>query len=167
MFKTQYNVDSHSYVTPAGSKVLAVYEFVTVDGSKQLIQTGESNIFERIQAATPSCEMENIIARYMSGDSSALLVRQGSYGDFTKMPKTYAELYDRMKDCELFFNRLPREIKAEYGNSMTRFWSEIDTPRTAGIVKKYVEKLDKRNADFIKSVSNVDNVVDMEVSNAE
>lgn len=152
-FRSQYSDDSHSFITPAGSGILPVYEFIDVDGSKCLVKTGEANIHAKIQAATPSVEMENLISRYLAGDTSALLVRQGSYGDFTKMPTTYAELYDRMNECEIFFNRLPAEIKAEYGNSMRNFWTHINEPKTALIVKKYVDDVNVKNAEFLKSIA--------------
>lgn len=97
-----------------GSMYEDTFEFRIVDGVETLVKTGETNVFEKIQSFAESTDINVLIGRFLNGDQAALNQRQGEYLDVTNYPKTYAELYDRVKAAESVYFNLPDKVKEKY-----------------------------------------------------
>lgn len=97
-----------------GSHFEDTYEFRIVEGVETLVKTGETDVYERIQSFADSTDINIILARYLNGDITALNQSNGAYFDATNYPKTYAELYDRVKAAETVYNNLPDKVKEKY-----------------------------------------------------
>lgn len=110
-------------VSNPGNPIKPVYKpQVNKDGSITLVVDGYVNTDEEIQSFAESVDIENIVARYLNGDVSALHQHIGQYGDFTNMPKTYAEVLQMQIDARNVFDGLPSEIKAKFNNDPNQFF---------------------------------------------
>lgn len=97
----------------------------TSDGVLELEKTGEYDFQEKIQADKYACDINAIVARFKAGDESVLSRVQGSYGDFSKLPKTYAEVLNLSLKAKADFDRLPVEYKNKFNNSFEQFMSSL------------------------------------------
>ena len=112
----------------SGSPVKQLYApKVGSDGVIDLVEAGEENIKDYIQSFRDSCDLSVILARVARGETELLYQRPGSYGDFTKMPKTYAEMLQLQIDSKNLFNSLPVDVKDKFGHDSERFLAEAGT----------------------------------------
>lgn len=125
----------------SGSGFAPVYKpVVKPDGTIELKQTGEKDLYAEIQSHKASTDLNEIIRRFTeTGDISLFQVREGVYGDFTDMPKTYAEMFQRMIDAEIAFNSLPAEVKEKFNNNVSEFLAAMGTEKMDEVFKKAPE----------------------------
>ncbi len=97
------------------------------NGKKELVESGKTNLYEKIQASKDATLIYNIIDRYNAGDESVLNKAVGSYGNFTQMPSTLVEAQQKLIDAERTFEQLPITIREKYNNSYTEFLADITT----------------------------------------
>lgn len=124
-FRTQYDrcqIRSHP-----GTREKVVYtpQFDR-HGHFELVESGKENLYEFIQSFKESVDINVILKRFANGDASALARRQGTYGDFTGMPNSYAEMLNRLTQAEDFFNNLPVETRAQFNHNFGEFVSQLD-----------------------------------------
>lgn len=113
-------------------------------GVMELIQTGTEDLYDFIQSFKESVDIHVILDRYRRGDINALSRVQGAYGDFTTVPKTYAEALNALISAENYFNGLPLEVRAQFGHSFQQFLASMDKPgfsQTMGFVPPDPEPL--------------------------
>jgi len=107
---------------PKCEKIVPTYgKEVTKDGKVQIVETGKTNIYEKIQASKDETLVYNILDRFNAGDVNALNQRQGTYGDFTDMPRTLAEAQQALIDAENYFYTLPLDVRKEFNHSVSDF----------------------------------------------
>ena len=112
----------HNIYTDSGSPIHTLYApVVDEDGNVDLVESGKENTDEYIQSFKESCDMEVIIQKFLAGDSSALNKKAAMFGDFTKMPKTYAEVLQLQIDAKKAFDELPVETKEKFDNDINKF----------------------------------------------
>lgn len=112
-------------VSEHGSPIKDIYSpVVNKDGTISLEKSGEENLQEYIDSFRDECDINVILAKYASGDVSVLNQRQGSYGDFTKMPKTYAEMLQMQINSNNYFKSLPKEIREKFNNDANQFFAQ-------------------------------------------
>lgn len=129
-FRTQYDRDRIFSIPGDRSKI--EYELRYSDqGVEYLEEVGKVDLYEEIQSHRLSVDINYLIKRYEAGDVSALERRQGVYGDFSEMPKTYAEMLNRAIDAENAFDRLPVSVKERFDNSMAQWLSSFGSPEWA------------------------------------
>lgn len=117
------------YYANPGSRLRPVYSPRFDDnGVMELIQTGEEDLYDFIQSFKESVDIHVILDRYRRGDINALSRVQGAYGDFTTVPKTYAEALNALISAENYFNGLPLEVRAQFGHSFQQFLASMDKP---------------------------------------
>lgn len=135
MFKTQFDLlGVRGTPSVPGSGMKDTYKmYVDEDGKRELRKSGEYNLYAEIQSYKDSVSIDYILARFMNGDESALSRAQGIYGDFTEMPRTLAELQQRVIDAEDLFNSLPLNIKEQYNFSASEFFAQLDSDKTKAI----------------------------------
>lgn len=137
MFRTQFTprvrVESN-----VGSRIHTLFQGrVDANGSLELVESGYEDIYEQIQSHKDSCDIHLILQRYANGDVAALSKAQGVYGDFTEIPKTYADLLNAVISGEHYFNSLPVETRAQFDHSFYKFMASMDKPgflETLGLV---------------------------------
>lgn len=128
-----------------GSRYRDVYHAVIQDdGRVELEVVGKEDMQDFINSFKDSCDIELLVSKAVNGDPTALMQKQGFYGDFTSMPKTYAEMLQRVNDAKVFFDGLPVDKKANYNNSFEEFvvkLGNIDTLVDVGILEKKVDEV--------------------------
>lgn len=112
-------------VSESGSPIKDIFSpVVNKDGTISLEKSGEENLQEYIDSFRDECDINVILAKYASGDVSVLNKRNGSYGDFTKMPKTYAEMLQLQINSNNYFKSLPKEIREKFNNDANQFFAQ-------------------------------------------
>lgn len=122
-FRTQY--DRQRIFTVPGDSTRILYELrYDDDGSEYLEEVGKEDIYEQIQSHMLSVDINYLLSRYAQGDPDILERRQAVYGDFSQMPKTYAEMLNRLVSAENAFDQLPIDIKNQFNNSMSEWLAQ-------------------------------------------
>lgn len=145
--------ENSKYRTNAGEPTLDIYEYnVDKEGVRELIKTDrKENVYARIQADFDATDINKLMARFSLGDTSALDQRDGFYGDVTKLPSTYAEMFDRVEECKRFFDSLPVDLKQSFGNSYEMFFASYGTDEFNKKFDEYNERF--KNHQYEESAS--------------
>lgn len=112
--------------SPRGTLTVPEYQLRNVAGKEQLVQIGEKPLAEVIKAAGDGISIADKLARWRHGDESALGVPGGSYGDFTKLPKTLAEAQQFAMNAQNVFETLPLEVRSAYGHNLGDFLDAVE-----------------------------------------
>lgn len=128
MFRSQY--DSHARVRqPCGNPIKTLYApRINDDGTFDLIEKGKHDLYAEIQSHAEGCDIHVLLERFQRGEVDVLSKVQGVYGDFTGMPKTYAEMFQRVEDGKQWFYSLPVEVRAEFNQDFVQFMTAMDKP---------------------------------------
>lgn len=114
----------------AGRKEKNTYSIRVDDrGHKSVVKTGVTDIYEKIQEAAEDCKVENIVKRYKDGNTLNDPAYRPVFADITGMPKTLAEAHSLITNIETEFEKLPIEIKREYGHSSSKFIADFGSER--------------------------------------
>ncbi len=128
-FRTQF-MSHERVVARPGSRVKPVYSPVyDANGVLDLEQTGQENLYDYIQSHKDSVDIHKILQRFENGDVAALAKVQGMYGDFTDVPRTYAEALNAVISAETTFNGLPVEVRAKFNHSFSQFLAQAGSPQ--------------------------------------
>lgn len=150
VFRTQLSDDTSKFVSDCGKPTIEEYA-VNIDKKTGVVDykpTGEfRNVQDMIDAAYESVEIHSLMKRFQLGDTDVFNQRQGFYADVTDMPKNMAEMFARVNDCKEHFDSLPVDIKEEFNNSYTEYFSLMnDNPRVFN--DKIAKVNDMFNVDF-------------------
>lgn len=127
-WRTQYDRVTTEYYSCSGSSVRPVYSSKVNDsGILELQMVGEEDTYPLIQSYKDSCSINYLLAKYANGDVNALSKVQGVYGDFTQLPKSFAEVLQRVIDGENYFNSLPLDVRQQFANDFRRWFAEAGT----------------------------------------
>lgn len=110
-----------------GSRICEIREPVLKDGKISVEVVGKEDFQDYISSFADSCDIASIVARSVT-EPELLNQRQGSYGDFTEFPKTYAEALQKVIDAKNLFDSLPQSNKDQFGNDVMTFISSLDDP---------------------------------------
>lgn len=155
MFKTQFQARERVTANPGSSFRILYSPKFDEKGVMSLVESGKENLYEFIQSHKESCDIHVILERFARGDVSALERVQGTYGDFSNMPRTYADMLNLVHSAEDAFSGLPVEERAKYGHSFERWLTEFgpDPEEVADVqpVKPSVEQTVDAVADVTNS----------------
>lgn len=127
-FKTMYH--PHDRINAnAGSRMKTLYapRFNDV-GQMELVENGQDDLYAYIQSHADSVDINVLLKRFMNGEADALSRVQGAYGDFTGLPRTYAELLNSVNDGHRLFDSLPLETRARFHHNFGEFMAAMDRP---------------------------------------
>lgn len=149
MFKTQFD-PRERVAANSGSPVRVLYSpKFDEKGVMTLVESGKENLYEFVQSHKESCDIHVILERFARGDVSALERVQGTYGDFSNLPRTFADMLNLIHSAEDAFSSLPVDERAKYGHSferwLTGFGPEpdkvVDTQPAMPSVEQVVEQV--------------------------
>lgn len=127
-FKTQYDNHPRLHCEP-GTRVKTLYgPIFDKNGVMSLQEIGKHNLYDEIQSHADSVDIHVLLQRYAQGDVGVFARVQGAYGDFTQMPRTFAEALNTMIAAEQYFNGLPVDVRAQFGHSFQQFIASMDAP---------------------------------------
>lgn len=129
----------NSIVTNPGSPIKTVYgPKVQKDGSVEIVPVGKENFDAYINSWKESTDMSFIIAKLQQGDTSVLQKHVGMYGDFTKVPSTFAEVLQLQIDAQRVFDRLPVETKKKFDNDVNKFIASAGSDEWLGKMDEFL-----------------------------
>lgn len=100
------------------------YEYKVTKEGRELVKTGETDVYALIQSRLDETKIENIIKR-ATYDPNTLGSQEWrtneTMTDISDMPTNYHEWYGRIKDAENEFNKLPIEIKSKWDNDVEKY----------------------------------------------
>lgn len=141
-----------------GSEFAPIYEY-EIDkktGKRKLVKTGETNVYEKIQASLESTKIENIVKRYTQGDTSALMINQGDYIDISEMPTSMIELQNIIMKTKNEFMKLDPEIRNKFENSAEKYVSMYGSEEwmnLMGLVKENTKPKEETKKKEVKEES--------------
>lgn len=128
--------DPNSFVSSSGDKYHIIYSpVISSDGSILLVESGKDDINQMIQSYRSQTDMSYILSRMAVGDTSVLNQNPAMYGDFTDMPKTYAEALQLVMDREAQFMKLPLDVRNKFDNDFRKWFSQSGS-------EEWLEKMD-------------------------
>lgn len=120
--------DPNSFVTNPGSQDKILYSpIVNPDGTVTLEESGKENIKEKINAQLPVTDMAWIVKQIALGNTSVLAQKTPIYGDFTQMPRSYAEVLQLYIDGQRAFDTLSADIRAKFDNDFMQWFAQAGT----------------------------------------
>ena len=127
IFKTPYGERERVYVSSGTNGIEPVYGYeIDKYGQKVLVKTGETNLYEKIQASLEETKIENILKRVAMGDDTVMRP-DGIYADLTESPKNLIEARQQMQKLENVWNGLTNEVKKKYDFSLDKFIGQSGT----------------------------------------
>lgn len=134
------------FYSDPGSPIHVLYApKVAPDGSVELVESGVENTDEYIQSFKESTDLATILARVGAGETELLHQRTGSYGDFTKLPQTYAEALQLQIDSNNLFRSLPVDVRQKFDNDPNKFFASSGT-------EEWYKKIESVLPDEVKSM---------------
>lgn len=113
-------------------------------GCHCLVCTGEHDLYAEIQSYKESTDLATLLNGI---DPNAVLGASSTYttqdvlnspiSDYSVLPKTLGGMFNLVREGENIFNGLPREVRAEFNNSVKVFASQFGTPQFFEIMQKY------------------------------
>lgn len=126
----------NTIVSNPGSPFHIIYKpKVDANGNIDLVESGVENTNDIINSYAESTDIRTILARVGNGDLTALNQRNGIFGDFTGMPRTYAEALQLHIDANRLFASLPADVRQKFDNDENKFFAAAGT-------NEWAEKLD-------------------------
>lgn len=138
-----------------GSPIHDIYgPVVGENGEVYLEKQGEENIQEFIDSFRDSTDIHVIVKRIQAGEEELLRKRPGSFGDFTQMPKTYAEALQLQIDAKNTFDGLSEDVKAKFNYDPNQFFAQAGTKDwfekiEKDIPKEVVDSLKPKESEFV------------------
>lgn len=119
---------------PTGNGITPTFSYIYKKGGRTLTATGEfENTYEKIQSQLAETKIENIIARYRSGDSS-MMNTQKVYIMDSLLPNSFEDMQNKVIAIKQQFEVLPAEVKQKFNNNVSEFAEQYGT-------EKFNEKL--------------------------
>lgn len=130
--------DFSEFVSNPGNRFRAVYQpVIGDDGIIELKQIDVVDYRAKIQADAQLCDLNYLLQRYAAGDTTALGVPKGFYGDIVSAPKSLAEAYALNVQAEGFFNQLPLAVREKFDHNFYKFLASAGTPEWTAIFEEY------------------------------
>lgn len=127
MFRTKYS-DRLVRESDAGSPMKEdIVATLDKDGFIQLEVVGEFSLYDEIQSHADSCDINLLYKRFVNGETDVFSRVQGMYGDFSAMPKTYADMLNSVIAGERFFDALPIDVKEKFNGSFTHWMATMES----------------------------------------
>lgn len=100
------------------------YEYKVTETGRELVKTGETDVYALIQSRLDETKIENIIKR-ATYDPTTLGNQDWQTSekmvDISDAPKNYHEWYGRIKEAEAEFDKLPVEVKNKWDNDVEKY----------------------------------------------
>lgn len=126
-FRTQYMDHPRLYQEPGSREKILYSPVFDRKGVMSLEESGVENLYDYIQSHAQSVDIHVLLQRYQQGDLTVLSRVQGTYGDFTQMPTTFAGALNTLIAAEQYFDSLPVEVRAKFGHSFSQFIASMDS----------------------------------------
>lgn len=121
--------------------------YVDESGRKRRKRDGKVNVYEKIQAALPSTDINSILIRAAAGETNLLNVPNLGFIDTSALPLDENQRIDMVSKAKESFEKLSPEIKAAFGNSFGSFYKAV----ADGIAEKTIKEALIKTKEVVKS----------------
>lgn len=115
------------FTSPGETEHIEYSPKVLPNGIIELQPSGKTDINAFIEAQRESTDISYIIAQINAGNLDVLNQAKPLFGDFTEMPKTYAEALQLRIDAEKSFYSLPVEVRNKFDNDFNQYFASAGT----------------------------------------
>lgn len=122
-FNTAYAPGS-SLPEPEGLKVIPEYTLNESTGNLEKI--GDIPFYDRIQSHYESTRLDYKLRQYQLGNTLALGVPSGTFGDFSGQPTNLAQVLNSKQNAQQQFEQLPAGIKQLFNGSYADFVASLE-----------------------------------------
>lgn len=126
-FNTIYDEHPRIFANPGNRKVQRYRTRYNELGQLELVPNGQDDLYDMIQSHADSVNIDTILSKFIAGDPDALSKVQGTFGDFTNLPTSYAEMLNVINESEQFFEQLPLEVRERFNHNFGEFISSMDS----------------------------------------
>lgn len=114
------------------NEVVYLAELSDEDGKQKATKGKKVDWNAYIQSSKDSCDLDNIVARYLQGDATVVNVGNPISGDVASLPHNVNEIQDLATKVKKNYDGLSDEIKNIFGGSFEEFYNavlanEVDT----------------------------------------
>lgn len=102
------------------------------------------NLYEKIQLAKSTVDLDMIIKRAKAGDMSVLNVRQANYADVSEIPDNINDLNALENSISDSFNKLDPNVRALFGNDVSAFANAVSNGSYIETINNYVSALNSK-----------------------
>lgn len=114
------------YYTNPGSPIkIEMIPKINKDGMIELVEGEKTDLQAYIESFRDETNIENIIARFVNGDESALSKAQGFYGDMKDLPRSYSEVLNLVYEGQKVFESMPVDVKEKFGSDFNIWFSTM------------------------------------------
>lgn len=110
---------------PAFPGTQTVFEERIIEGTRRLVKTGLNPLNEFVQKSLPETQIYNILRKYENGNVDVLSKTFGQYFDSTDMPRTLQDAQNALIKAEVYFDKLPVDVKNKFNNSCSAFLDSV------------------------------------------
>lgn len=128
-FPTQFRKHLRVTSEPGKTERIVYKSQYNDDGVLEIVEAGKENLADFIQSHADSVDIHVLLRRYKNGEISDFERVRGIYGDFTRAPRTYAEMLNTVIQGQQLFESLPLEERAKFNHNYAEFISSFDTPK--------------------------------------
>lgn len=147
--------DPNSFVTNPGNRYHVIFEpKINPDGTISLTEVGKEDIQAFIEEQRPTTDISYIVKKLQQGDTSVLNQSVPMFGDFTQMPKTYAESLQMVIDAERKFNALPVDVKNKFDNDYRQWFAQAGSDKWIENMKSLLPESSSVDEKLSEVVSN-------------
>lgn len=125
-FNTAYDEHPRIFADPGNRKVQRYRSRYNEIGQLELVPNGQDDLYDMIQSHAESVNIDTILSKFVAGDPDALAKVQGTFGDFTNLPTSYAEMLNIINESEQFFEQLPLDVREKFNHNFGEFISAMD-----------------------------------------
>lgn len=113
------------FVSDPGDRYRPIYTpEIQSDGTIELVQTGVEDLQEIYNSQRETCDVNVLVQKFMSGDETALSRGNPVFLDLLGAPKSLMEAYQIQFRAQQAFERLPAEIRDQFGSDFGKFIAE-------------------------------------------
>lgn len=110
------------------------YEYKVTEDGRELVKTGETDVYALIQSRLDETKIENIIKR-ATYDPNVLGSQDWQTSDqivdISDMPTDYHTWYGRIMEAQKEFDKLPAEMRIKWDNDVEKFIMSYGTEEWA------------------------------------
>lgn len=124
------------------------------DGKRIRVADGKINVYEKIQAALPSTDINSILIRVANGEDNLLNVPNLGFIDTSNLPLDENQRIEMVSKAKESFEKLDPSIKAAFSNSFGKFYKAV----ADGVAEKSIAEALKKTAAAVKTETKVEEV---------
>lgn len=138
-FYSPYINPRSSLPEPECSKFIK--DYILDEASQELIESGSTNFYERIQSYHESSKLSCKLARFGLGDTYALGVPRDCDIDLSGIPGDLREVLDSRSHIQEQFNAFPAELRKLFSDSFSIFEKSVSEGTADSILRDFLGKL--------------------------